>query len=122
MTCNPNLLSHFTTHSSINHVTLADGSTSSIISFGTSYPTPSLTLSSVLSLLHLSFNMMSDLLTKNIIGKGHESNGLYILDTHAPEPVACTGIVNPFEEHCRLGHLSLPSLKKLSPQFSILKS
>ncbi|GMI78284.1 hypothetical protein HRI_001497700 [Hibiscus trionum] len=87
----------------------ADGSTSSVIGSGTSYPTPSLTLS-------------SDLLTKKIIGKGHESDGLYILDTHAPEPVACTGIVSPFEEHCRLGHPSLPSLKKLCPQFSSLKS
>ena len=37
-------------------------------------------------------------------------------------PVACSGVVVPFELHCRLGHHSLSSLKKLYPQFSSLFS
>ena len=39
-----------------------------------------------------------------------------------PKYVACTGIVTPFELHCRLGHPSLSLLKKLYPQFSSLSS
>ena len=56
-------------------------------------------------------------MTKQIIGKGHESNGLYILDTCVPMSIACSSVVSPFEAHCRLGHPSLPTLKKLCPQF-----
>ena len=36
--------------------------------------------------------------------------------------VACSGVVTPFEFHCRLGHPSLPLLKKLYLQFSSLSS
>ena len=36
--------------------------------------------------------------------------------------VACSGVVIPFELHCRLGHPSLSLLKKLYPQFSSLSS
>ena len=56
-------------------------------------------------------------MTKQIIGKGHESGGLYILDTQVPRSIACPSVLTPFEAHCRLGHPSLPLLKKLCPQF-----
>ena len=61
-------------------------------------------------------------MTKQIIGRGRESRGLYILDPTIPRPIACSGVTTPFETHCRLGHLSLPLLKKLCPRFSSLLS
>ena len=36
--------------------------------------------------------------------------------------VACSGVVTPFDLHCRLGHPSLPLLKSLYSQFSRLSS
>ena len=61
-------------------------------------------------------------MTKQIIGRGNESGGLYILDIAIPRPIACSGVTTPFETHCRLGHPSLTLLKKLCPQFSSLSS
>ena len=61
-------------------------------------------------------------MTKQIIGRGHESRGLYILDPTRPRPVTCFRVTTPFETHCILGHPSLPLLKKLCPQFSSLSS
>ena len=52
-------------------------------------------------------------MTKQIIGKGRESG--YILDPKIPRPIACSRVTTSFETHCRLGHLSLPLLKKLCP-------
>ncbi|KAK3020375.1 hypothetical protein RJ639_047240 [Escallonia herrerae] len=63
-----------------------------------------------------------DLMTKQTIGKGHVSDGLYILDAWVPRSVACSGVVSPFEAHCRLGHPYLPVLKKLYPQFHDVSS
>ena len=39
-----------------------------------------------------------------------------------PKPIACSGVVSPFELHSHLGHPSLPLLKKLYLQFSSLTS
>ena len=61
-------------------------------------------------------------MTKQIIGRGRESGVLYILDPTVLRPIACSEVTTPFETHCRLGHLSLPLLKKLCPQFSSLLS
>ena len=61
-------------------------------------------------------------MTKQIIGRGRESGGLYILDPAVPRPIACSGVTTPFETHCRLSHPSLPLLKKLCPQCSSLSS
>ena len=61
-------------------------------------------------------------MTKQIIGRGHESRGLYILDHTVSRHVACSGVTTPFETHCQLGHPSLPLLKKLCPQFSSMSS
>ena len=59
---------------------------------------------------------------KQIIGRGRESGGLYILEIEVPKSVACSGVVASFDLHCHLGHPSLPLLKKLYPQFSSLSS
>ena len=70
----------------------------------------------------LDFCLFQDLITKQIISRGHESRGLYILDPAIPRSVACSKVTTPFETHYRLGHLSLPLLKKLCPKFSSLSS
>ena len=56
-------------------------------------------------------------MTKQIIGRGCESEGLYILDPTIPRHVACSRVTTPFEAHCRLGYPFLPLLKKLCPKF-----
>ena len=61
-------------------------------------------------------------MTKQTFGKGHVSYRLYILDEWVPRPVACVSTASPVEAHCRLGHPSLPVLKKLCPQFDNLPS
>ncbi|KAK3034070.1 hypothetical protein RJ639_034295 [Escallonia herrerae] len=144
MTGNPKIFSSFRSHTAPSPVTIADGSNYTIKGSGTVEPTSSITLSFVLSLPSLAFNLMSvsrltkdlnccisffpdhclfqDLMTKETIGKGHVSDGLYILDAWVPRSVACSGVVSPFEAHCRLGHPSLPVLKKLCPQFHDISS
>ncbi|KAK3003550.1 hypothetical protein RJ639_019485 [Escallonia herrerae] len=114
--------SAFRSHTAPSPVTIADGSNYTIEGSGTVKPTSSITLSSVLSLLSLAFNLMSDLMTKQTIGKGHVSDGLYILDAWVPRLVACYDVVSPFEAHYQLGHPSLPMLKKLCPQFHDVSS
>ena len=66
--------------------------------------------------------LIQDLLTKQIIGRGRESGGLYILETEVPRSVAGSGVVTLIESHCHLGYPSLSLLKKLYPQFSSLSS
>ena len=61
-------------------------------------------------------------MTKQVIGRGQESRGLYILDPELPKPITCSRIANPHEVHCCLGHLFLSPVKKLVPQFSSLSS
>ena len=61
-------------------------------------------------------------MTKQIIGRGLESGGLYILDLTVPRFITYSRVTTQFETHCRLGHLSLPLLKKLCPRFSSLLS
>ena len=61
-------------------------------------------------------------MTKQIIGRGREFRGLYILEIKVSKFVACSKVLTPFELHCRLGHPSLSLLKKLYPQFSSLSS
>ncbi|RVX21101.1 Retrovirus-related Pol polyprotein from transposon TNT 1-94 [Vitis vinifera] len=121
MTGNHKTFSTFRTHSA-PPVTVDDGSTYEIKGFGTVKPTSSITLSSVLNLPNLAFNLISDLMTKRTFGKGHVSDGLYILDEWVPRPIACVSTASPVEAHCRLGHPSLPVLKKLCPQFDTLPS
>ncbi|RVW95925.1 putative mitochondrial protein [Vitis vinifera] len=103
-------------------VAIADGSTYEIKGSGTVKPTSFITLSSVLNLPNLAFNLISDLMTKRTFGKGHVFDGLYILDEWVPRLVACVSNVSLVEAHCRLGHPSLPVLKKLCLQFDNLTS
>ena len=107
---------------SVINVTLANGSKPSVIVSDTVNITPSLSLSFVLHLLQLSFNLISisqitrdlncclilswvgyclfqDLVTKKIIGKGYESRGLYSFDHQVltSTTVAWSGFVFPFD-------------------------
>ena len=144
MTGNSSLFSTFQSHPSISFGTLANGSQSCVLGSDTIFSTLSLPLSSVLNLPNFSFNLISvrkltrtlkcyisfflgfclfqDLMTKQIIGRGRESGGLYILDHTVSRPIACFGVATPFETHCRLDHSFLPLLKKLCSQFSSLSS
>ena len=54
-------------------------------------------------------------MTKQIISRGRESGGLYILDPAVLRLVACSEVTTLLEIHCRLGNPSLPLLKKLCP-------
>ena len=143
MTYNSSLFTTFQSHPSTSIVTLADGSISCVLRLRTIHPTPLITLTSVLSLPQFSFNLISmskltrthncsisffpdhclirDLSTKQIIGRGCEFGGLYILETEMSKSVAFSRVAS-FELHCHLGHPSLSLLKKLYPRFSSLSS
>ena len=113
MTGNSSLFSTFQSQPSPSIVTLANGSQSCVLGSGTIVLTPSIPLTSVLSLPNFSFNLMSvskltrallkcyisffpdfclfqDLMTKQIIGRDCESGGLYILDPAISKPIACS--------------------------------
>ena len=144
MTGNRHLFSSFTPYASPSFITIADGSYSRVLGSGTVQPTPSINLTSVLNVPNLAFNLLSpskltrqlncfitlfpdhcliqDLKTKHIIGKGYESGGHYFLDDRVFRLVACSSGASPFDVHCRLGHLSLASLKRIYPQFSHVSS
>ena len=144
MTGNSSLFTTFQSHPSISTVTLTNRSTSCVLRSWTIHLTPLIILTSLLSLLQFSFNLIyvsklirtlncnisffpnycliQDISTKWIIGRRRESRGLYILDTEVPKSIACSRVVTPFELHCRLSHPPLSLLKKLYPQFSSLSS
>ena len=61
-------------------------------------------------------------MTKQIVGRGRESGGLYILDLAVPRPIICFRVTTSFETHYRLGRTSFLILEKLCPQFSSLSS
>ena len=111
MTCNSNLFTVFQPHPSTSTITLTDESTSCVLRSETIHPTPLITLTSVMSLPQFSFNLISvskltrtlncsisffpdyffiqDLLTKRIIGRERESEGLHILEIEVSKSVAC---------------------------------
>ncbi|KAL0313438.1 UNVERIFIED_CONTAM: hypothetical protein Sradi_5743100 [Sesamum radiatum] len=63
-----------------------------------------------------SYCVFQDLQTRRTIGGGHERGGLYFLDKSTPADArALSAFVSPLQWHCRLGHPSLPSLKKILP-------
>ena len=125
-------------------VTLADGSTSYVLGSSTIHLTLSFSLSSVLHLPNLFFNLIStnqlthDLncvvlffpgyclfqehVTKKIIGRGYESGDLYLFNHQVPQAMMCHLVPSPIEVHCHLGHPSLFVLKKLYPKFRSLSS
>ena len=145
MTSNSSLFSTFQSQPSPSTVTLADGSHSCVLGSGTIVPTPSIPLTSVLSLPNFSFNLMSvskltralkccisffpdfclfqDLMTKQIIGRGRESRGLYILDPTVPRPIACSRVTTPFET-LSVGSSFVAIIKEIVPsvfEFAILR-
>lgn len=69
--------------------------------------------------------LFQDLMTGKIIGRGRESGGLYVLETtipkmpnpKVPKLVACSSTMTPLQLHYRLGHPSLPILKKIVSSF-----
>ncbi|KAL0324544.1 UNVERIFIED_CONTAM: Retrovirus-related Pol polyprotein from transposon TNT 1-94 [Sesamum calycinum] len=67
-------------------------------------------------LTDLDNNLKVDLQTRRTIGGGHERGGLYFLDTSPPvDACALSTSVSPLQWHCRLGHPSLLTLKKVLP-------
>ena len=135
MTSNSSLFTMFQSHPSTSTITLADESTSRVLGSKIIHPTPSITLTFVLSLPQFFFNLIlcvnslihlialslffldycpiQDFSMKWVIDRECEFEGLYILETKVPTPVVCSGVVTPFELHCCLGHPSLYLLKKL---------
>ena len=69
------------------------------------------------ALFYHDYCVFQDLMTKQILGRGHESGGLYVLDTPVPRPVPCSSALQPSVIHRRLGHPSLSSLKQLYHSF-----
>ena len=131
---NPCQFKNFTPCQSLSPITVADGSVSSVSGFGT-VNTSSLVLDRVLHVPKLSFNLLSvnqltkslncsvtffpthcvfqDLQTNTMTGQGSESRGVYYLNPNFEPLVAAVGNVSPYNWHCRLGHPSISSLKKV---------
>ena len=65
----------------------------------------------------LSYCLIQDLSTKQIISRGLEFGGLYILEPEVPMHVACSGVVTPFKLHCHLDHPSLSIEEAISLVF-----
>ena len=134
---NSSIFSTFQSQPSTSTFTLENGSQSCVLGSCTIFPTLNIPLSSVLSLHAFSFNLVSvskltrafkccvsffpdfclfqNLMTKQIIGRGHKSRGLYILDPAVRRPISYSGVTTTFETHCKLGHPFLLLLKKLCP-------
>ena len=132
MTGNRCIMFSFTLTSYFNFVELVDGSCAPIQGIGTAATTPNLPLSSVFYLSHFSYNLLSvTKITKALnytvifflthcvfqklgMGKrndtGHERNGLYELGLTFDQ-VACISTSTTVDDHCRLGHPSVPTLK-----------
>ncbi|GJZ74988.1 retrovirus-related pol polyprotein from transposon TNT 1-94 [Tanacetum coccineum] len=141
---NSHIFNNFDTQASSSHVTIADGSISQVLGSGTVNLSPSISLSLVLSLPKFSFNLLSvsritsnlqcsvkfyleycvfkDLKTKKIIGRGRKCDGLYVFEPKVSKSLVGLSSSSPFEAHCRLGHPSLQSLKKICPEYSHLSS
>ncbi|GAB2281771.1 hypothetical protein Dimus_039493 [Dionaea muscipula] len=139
MTGSLGMLSDFSPNSSYPDVRVANGSYVSVRGMGHVTLSPTLTLSSVLYLPSLPFNLLSvsalirthrcnvvfsgdvcvfqDPLTRTIIGRGRRvSGGLYVLEGGVPA-LACSSISSTaFQLHCRHGHPTLSSLKRLWPE------
>ncbi|GJW28735.1 retrovirus-related pol polyprotein from transposon TNT 1-94 [Tanacetum coccineum] len=144
MTGNSHIFNKFDTHTSSFHVTNADRSISQVLGSGTVNLSHSISLSSVFSLPKFSFNLLSvsritsnlqcsvkfypeyyvfkDLKTKKIIGRGQKCDGLYVFEPEVSKSLVRLSSSSLFEAHCRLGHPSLQSLKKLCPEYSHLSS
>lgn len=139
---NPSLFSKISQPTTAHHITLADGSKTKASGIGQATLLPSLSLDSVLLVPDCPFNLVSvsrltrsqncsitftsdsffiqDRNTKQMIGTGYESRGLYYLQS--PSSIACTISESPSLLHRRLGHPNLNKLRKMVPQLSHLQS
>ena len=61
--------------------------------------------------------LTQDLLTKQIIGRGHKSESLYILETEVSKSIVCSKVITPFKLHCHLDHPSLSIEEVISSVF-----
>nr|GEZ00012.1 polyprotein, putative [Tanacetum cinerariifolium] len=68
------------------------------------------------------YRVFKDLKTKKIIGRGRKCDGLYVFEPEVSKSLVGLSLSSLFEARCRLGHLSLQSLKKLCPEYSHLSS
>lgn len=141
MSGNLNIFSTFLSHTASSYVIITDGTTYNIVGSRVKQPTSSITLSSVLDLSNLAFNLVyvsklmkdlnccisfypdhclfQDLMMNLTIGKGHVSGGLYTLDPWIACSIACS-VVSPFTIHCQFCYPALTTMKKLYPQFQYL--
>lgn len=151
MTSTSSLFSSYTICSGKDKVCTVDGSYSLIVVKGSISITPSLPLSFVLHVSNFTLNLLSvSHLTKSLncsitffssycvfqdlgsrtIGRGHEDNGLYMLDVpphsalpvqHLPASAITDNSISSLQLsqwHNRLGHPSLYTLKRLFPHLS----
>ena len=109
MTGNHHLFSSYAPYANPSSITIANGSYTRVLGSRNVTPTPSVSLSSVLNVPDLAFNLLSpskltrqlncfislfpdhcliqDLTTKQIIGRGYESGGHYFLDDRCRVPL-----------------------------------
>ncbi|KAL3326682.1 hypothetical protein AABB24_037395 [Solanum stoloniferum] len=140
---NKSLLSDIVYSQSLPCITLANGIQTKPKGVGKAKPLSSVTLDSVLYVpgspfnlasvsrltkaLHCSitffddFFLMQDRSTGQMIGTGHESQGLYYL-TSSNSLTACSVTDSPDIIHKRLGHPSLSKLQKMVPSLSSLST
>ncbi|GAB2296786.1 hypothetical protein Dimus_038441 [Dionaea muscipula] len=139
MTSSVSMIHDYLPTSSYLDVRIAVDSYIPLKGIGTVPLTPTLTLHIVLYIPFLSVNLLSvsaltqthryhtifsgdscifqDPLTRKTIGRGRRlSKELYVLETESP-PVAFPSIsITALDVHCRLGHPTLSSLKRLCPE------
>ena len=140
---NKDIFSSLTFPSPLPTITLANGSQTIAKGIGLVCPLPSLPLTSVLYVHNFPFNLISiskltrdlhcvltfshnfvtlqDRSTRKTIGIGHESQGLFHLNSPLCS-TACTSTEAHLLLHSRLGHPSLSKFRQLVPHFSSLSS
>jgi hypothetical protein len=122
-----------------HNVTLANGSHSNVADSGHTHLSPDIELLSILHVPSFPFNLLSiskitksfncsvsfypslcifqDLMTRRMIGMGHEVGGLYYMDLTptSSQVLQSSTSIPALQWHCRLGHPSLPTLKHQVP-------
>ena len=132
-----------------HHIVLVDGSSRPVLGKGILHPTSSLSLPSSLLVPDSPFNLLSisqltkvlqcsitfdptscvfqDLKTEELIGSGHEKDGLHYLDpdnfaSHAFSASTLSGTISPLQWYFRLDQPSLVKLKFSIPTLSHVPS
>lgn len=140
ITGNKALLSSISTSGYLPTLTSASGTKTQARGIGTAQLLPSLSIDNVLYVPECPFNLISvkrltesldcavtftkkhvslqDRISKQMIGDGCESNGLYYLSSSK----ACATTDSPLTVHAQLGHPSLRKLQKLVPSLTKLST